>query len=395
VPNTPTLTINGLELPYWSSVTVDRSIDAVADSFTIEYGNHEADPGGEINPLSFDGDEPVEIRLEDELLLTGYIDASQVAISTDGTTVSLSGNSKTVDLVSCPVMPPNDNLNEKTIESICRVLCKPFGIDVEVDEGSEAAAQTVLARFKAEFGEDVIDAIERAAQYRGLVVSSAPNGNLRLGLSAASRIETEIRLPGNLLSVSVSRDARQRYSDYYVSNGAPSDIEPDEEGQASGTVAHVEDPGVSRHRPLHLEPNTGVSKQSQRVAQAEAERNRRVGQSLVISGSMPGWKHSGGVWAPNTLVAVSIKKGPLKIEQEMVITTARLVRDASSSKVELELVHPSALKPDDVPLPRRRRKRKKAADPTVDQTELEAEFGDLGDYAELGDSWTDAETNPF
>jgi len=390
--NTPTITVNGLELPYWATVSIDRSIDAPVDSFSVTYGNHEQAPGGELNPLNFDGDEPVVISLGGVPIVTGYIDAPDVEIG-GSTTVALAGNSKLVDLHACPVTPQTIRFRERSIASICEELCKPFGIEVDVEEGAEEPVSTILDHFTAEFGEDVLVAIHRVAAFRGLVVSSSPAGNLRLSISAHKRVTTELRLPGNLLTANVSRDARERYSDYYVSSGDISDIDPDDKGK--GGVGHATDPGVSRFRPYHVEPNAGVVKLAQRQAQAEAERNRRVGGSMVVSVSVPGWEHADGVWEPNTLVRVNIKKGPIDINQDMLITTVGLGRDANSSTVQLELVHPSALKPEDVPLPRRRRKRKKSADPTIDQTELEAEFGDLGDYGELDDDWNDAELNPF
>src|SRR5690606_32189427 len=135
----------------------NMSIDALGDTFSLTYNVHNQTPPGDANPLTFDGDEEAQIHLDGELLLTGYIDDVGTTSSKDGEVVTISGYSKTADLVKCSILKTK-TYKDQTIEAICRDLCKPFGIDVVVDDSATEAASTMLARFKVEFAEAVGEA---------------------------------------------------------------------------------------------------------------------------------------------------------------------------------------------------------------------------------------------
>lgn len=372
------------------SVSIDRSIDAGADSFTVDYGAHDRTPPGAANPLSFDGDESVELRLDGELMLTGYLDSASIDIDSKAASVSLAGNSRTIDLYQCPVVPGDRRFVDQSILAICESLCAPFGIEVEVDPAAAASAATVLETFKAEFGEDVAEAIARAARFQGLLVSSSAAGNLRLARLSTDRVATLLKLPGNIQQIQLTRDARERFSTYYVLSRDASRFDPDDTGD-DGKVAEVVDKGVARYRPFILESETHVKKQAQRVAQAEWERNRRAGQSFVATVRLPGWKHSGGIWAPNTLVRLQVERQGLSVDEDMVVTSVGFRRDAESSEVQLELTLPAALEPEKIPLPRRSKKAAQATYPEGDEPGL---YGPDDPFADPAIGWVDADMLP-
>jgi prophage tail gpP-like protein len=397
VANTPVIKVNGFELPKWSSVQIGRSVDGLADTIDVQYNLHEQTPAGDVNPLTFDGDEPVVVELDGELLLTGYIDHAESDFAADGTIVQFSGYSRTADLVACPVLPKSIRFTEKSIGHIVGKLCEPFSIEVEVDESASADASTVLATFKAEFGETIHEAICRAVAYRGLLVTPTPAGNVRLARAGSRKATTVLRLGENIKRARVVRDARDRFSHYFVVS--------DDAGQLGkeGKIAEVRDPGVGRYRPTIVHAEQDARTRADRIAQGEWERNRRVGDSLRISVEFAQWRSAIGVWAANELVRFELNKSGLSIDREMVVATLTLSRDASASTVQLELVHPSSLKPRELPLPRRRKPRAKAAEdfpsaPEVYQWESTGfdqdfveEFGQDGGI----EDWQGAESDPF
>lgn len=349
--NTPKITVNGLELPYWVSVSINSSIDALGDTFTLTYNVHSQTPPGDANPLTFDGDEPAEIRLDGELLLTGYIDNVSTRSSKDGEVVTIAGCSTTADLVKCSILKTRTYLDQ-TIEAICRDLCKPFGIDVGVDDSATEAASTKLARFKVEFGETVAEALGRAVRYGGLLLFSSPDGALQLSRAGTTLITTVLEHGKNLEQVEVTRDARDRFSDYYVATDGVSGFDPEDTDKDDGRVAHAVDPGVGRHRPIVISTEADVKSQAQRKTQAEWERNRRAGLSMHVSCVWTSWRHAEGLWRANQRVRFVYSKK--RIDREMLIESVSLTREAAGSVVQLELAHPDAFDPRKIPLPRKR-----------------------------------------
>lgn len=417
--NTPVVTINGHELPRWSSITIDRSIDALADTFSLDYNTHGRAPINAVNPLTFDGNERATIAVDGELVLTGYIDGARVRLSNDGGSVSLSGYSATADLVVCPVEPRPVRYKDKSIEYIISSLCEPFGIDVVVDVAAAEHAATVLEVFKAEFGETVSEAISRAANYRGLLTFSSPKGELVLARAGATQVATVLEYGRNLSSVEIARDGRDRFSDYYVVSPNAGRFDPDDSG-ADGRVARVQDPGVGRYRPTIITAETDVKTQARRVAQGEWERNRRAGDSLRIVCEFPQWLCRDGelvlsdegieparlrLWKSNDRVGVLVNKHGLKIDRDMLVSTVTFTREASASSCVLELVHPDSVEPRKIPLPRRAKARQKVAVELADglpsedgyavDEDFATDYGDGSVYAEDGDSLTLATEDPF
>lgn len=392
--NTPTLTVNGFELPFWSQVQINRTIEALADTFSVSYNLHEQTPGGDVNPISFDGDEPVVIALDGEALLTGYIDHAECEFSADGGTVEFSGYSRTADLVACPVIPRPVRFADKSIEDIVRSLCQPFELEVEVDPSVSADAAVVLEVFKAAYGETVHEALARAATYRGLLLMPTPEGKMLLTRAGSHKVSTVLRLGGNLKRVRVVRDARDRFSHYYVTSPDAGHFDPDNTGK-EGKVSLARDPGVGRYRPTVLHAEQDVRTQARRLAQGEWERARRAGDSLRISGEFPQWRHADGLWAPSDMVRVEINKAGLSITREMVIATVNFSRDQSSATVHLELVHPDSLAPRAVPLPRRRKARQQTTEfPNAPEVELFEDTGFKSVYGEDAEL-NDTEVDPF
>ncbi len=105
--NTPTLTVNGWELPKLASVTFDRSVDSLADTFSVSYSIYDAARRSP-NPLTFDGDEPVVLALDGETLLTGYIDIPRDGVFSFYT----KANNGSRLLIGPSVVVYNDGVNE-------------------------------------------------------------------------------------------------------------------------------------------------------------------------------------------------------------------------------------------------------------------------------------------
>lgn len=357
--NTPVVTVNGFALPYWVALSITSSIDQLGDTFSLTYNVHGQTPGGDANPLTFDGDEPVQIRLDGELLLTGWIDHVSTASSKDGEVVTIAGASKTGDLVKSSLLK-TQVFKDQTILEICKSLCSPFGIDVVADDSATEAARTKLARFKVEFAESIGDAVGRVVRYGGLLLFSSPNGDLQLSRAGASLITTVLKHGQNIEQVTVTRDARDRFSDYYVANDGVSGFDTEDVDKDDGRVAHARDPGVGRYRVTVITSEADVKSQAQRKTQAEWERNRRAGLSMHVSCVWTSWRHADGLWRPNQRVRFVYPKK--RIDREMLIESVSLTREASGSAVQLELAHPDAFDPRKIPLPRERSGRAAAAE---------------------------------
>lgn len=398
--NTPILRINGNEVPFWSDVSIDRSFESIADQFTVSYAMHDGVPEALSAPLTFDGDEEVELTLDGEPVLTGWVDAPSVEATAEGTSVTITGYSKTADLQVCPMLPGTKRWKQRSIQDIVIDICEPLSITVEVGDGAEEAAATKLENFKVEFGDLRSDAIMRACEFVGLVAHASPDGSLLLSRIGGERTSTELRHGLNVKSVSVSRDARDRFSHYYIVGSGASGFSDDDLDVDKGKAAVVVDLGVGRYRPTILNPETDVKKQRARIAQGEWERNRRAAMSLQLSVTLIDWQHESGIWSPGLIVPFASDK--FGIGGDFVISTVSLSRRPDGSEVRLELLRQAALDPRVKPLPRRRRAPLDTTDYGqgedewhIEQTKFYQDHPELADQGETDVEYDDTELEPF
>lgn len=371
-----TLSIGGVEHGGWQELSVTLSIEDPAAAFSFEYRDRY---GNEQFPIR-EGDS-CEIRLGKELLVTGYIDETQVGESDkdSGVRCRASGRSKIGDLVDCTAFyAPALN---RTLLDIGKDICQPFGVGFSLGDprlALDAAFRTPIQRFAVEATETAFEALSRLVRFRGALLVSTPKGDLEVVRAGSSRVSgTTLTRGENLLGWDWNGNARDRYSSY-TARGQAAGSDQFSGRQIATVVKTVDDPHVQRRRPLTIMADDAQST-SAVEQRAVWERNLRAARAERFTCSVRGWRHAAPsspgldaadaalglkptptIWLPNRLVRY--QNDVIGVDGDLLIVTVTLARSIQKGKTaDLTLGDRAGYDVQAVPEPKikRRKKRKK------------------------------------
>lgn len=338
------LIVNGIAYGGWKRASVSGGLDELAGTFDL--GVSEVWPGNDAAREIAAGDE-CRVEIAGETVITGYVDAAGPNYDATSHGYSVRGRDKTADLVDCAAPVGKGEWRNATFEQIARDLCAPFGIEVVV-HGSTGAPFPTFAR---EPGETNHATLERAADLRGLRLTTDGLGRLVVGVEAAAAAGVRLVEGENLLSASKMTDESQRFSQYTVlGQQAGND---DNWGKAASQVkAIAKDAGVRRFRPLEIvAEDQGDSAALQRRADWEA--STRAARALTVNARMQGWTYGAGKpWRKN--MRVPVYAPALRLDRELLVSAVNFTADEGGSFTDLTLMPPEAFtakpvtaKPDD------------------------------------------------
>ena len=325
---TATLTVGGREWGGWKSVTVRRSIEEVASSFEVSASVRYP---GDDDPVQISAGSAVTVALDGERVITGWIDSASLSTTAEGREVSISGRSKTCDLVDCSAIREGGGWSNRTVAQIAADVCEPFDIDVMCDTDIGAP----LTRARVQQGETCFDFLDRLARVRGLLLTDDPLGRLVITRAGETVAQGALTLPGNLLQSTIAIDASRRFSAYVCKGQTAGDDNASGETVAAVTGA-VSDSGVTRYRPLVLAPPSAVNREGAKVY-AKWEAVTRYGQSASYSGTVAGWLQAkgGALWTPNQ--RVQVRDTSAGVDSSMLLVSADYSQGDNGTKTSLAL----------------------------------------------------------
>ncbi|GAB2182681.1 contractile injection system protein, VgrG/Pvc8 family [Denitratisoma sp. agr-D3] len=328
------LLVGGVYYGGWTDISVTRSIEQVAGTFTLEVT--ERWPGSITRRPIRDGD-ACQVLLADQAVITGYVDDVEPLFDASSHTLRIQGRDKTGDLVDCSAIHKSGQWHNVKLDVIARDLLKPFGIGLKVDVDVGSA----FPSWNIEEGESVFENLSRAARLRGVLLISDTEGNLVVTRASTNRIEDAALIEGENIEAGEGRFSwRDRFSQYIIKGQAKAT--DDFFGEAASQVlATAKDDVVDRYRPLVILPEDHGSGGTMRD-RAEWERNVRRGRSNRATVTVPGWARPNGLlWTPNTLVPV--KSESLAVDADMLIAGCTWKRGGERGTVtQLAIASPSA-----------------------------------------------------
>ncbi len=287
-----TLTVGDEDLTDWTDVNVSRIYKDFCPTFDFTYLGEQPKKRRMIPKGT-----PAIVSYGSAPLITGYVNRSGIRINTDYQ-FRVSGRGKTQDMVDCTAQHKTGQWANRTMEEIANELCAPLKIPVILSEPDDQK----FKRFALDEGETYFDAIDRLAKARGYLPSTHPTG--ALVLLRTDKPGRSVTLPvEDAIERSLDTDDQNRYSDYLLESQTAGDDEysGDQVATQTGTV---KDPGVDRFRPLTVIGNAPAHKKELQ-AQAEYERNIRIGESTQASYTFPGiLAPDNRPWAPGMAVRV-------------------------------------------------------------------------------------------
>ena len=322
------LLVGGVEYTGWKSLSIRRSVETLCGSFEISAIDPASDKAMAIKP-----NQACSIYLDNDLVLTGYIDGFHPEVGQDSRGITMNGRCRTADLIDCSAVYKSGTWSGKvSLLKICKDLCTPFGISVEVsgvDLGSD------LRNFALTTGESVFEAIQRACENRAILPVSTIDGNLRLTTAGSDRAVTSLATGHNIKSATGHWQYEDRFSEYQVKGQTSS-----ENGDGWGT-AHVsvsgkaEDLNFPRYRPKIISAD-GILTNADAQKKAAWEMQVRAGKSNTVTVVVVGWRQGDGkLWRENQLVYTSIPE--LRVDEDLLISEISYMQggDGTTSSMTL------------------------------------------------------------
>lgn len=333
------LTVSGRNIQGWDDVRVTRGIERLPSDFDL--GLMDYFPGSDAKQLVREG-EPCQVRLGDDLVMTGYVDQWSPMISGSRHEVRATGRSKCQDLVDCSAEWPNNVINASDALEIASRLAQPYGIEVTSDVTDFAT----VPQFTLNWGESPQEIIDRVSRWSALLYFDQPDGNLLLTRVGTRQAASGIAQGKNVENAYFRASMDERFSDYVgvsMSMTPAAELSPSE-SYGAVTLATARDPEAAkmryRKRIVIVESTMTSLDLSQRCI--DWEMNRRYGRSRQLRVTLDSWRDSAGrLWEPNTLVSITLPVFGLH-DEAWLLSEVTYLRNDQGTHAQLTLMPPSA-----------------------------------------------------
>lgn len=390
--NLVTLVVNGEEYGGWKAVRIEAGIERQARSFDLSVTDRW--PGQTDIPRRIQPGDLCQVFIGNDLVLTGFVDATPIRYDGNAVGVGVKGRSKTADLVDCcpvptgeatssgdsglwkdvvgpdgkrpnVVKPPPKTANQwrnQKLEVIAAALAAPYGVRVitEVDTGR------AIPEHQVDVGETVFESIDRMMRIRHVLSTDNEKGDLVfIDVGSAGRAATPVELGVNILEGDTQLDYKGVFSEYIVKGQRAGNDEQfgadasEEEGVSrdtsrttvTGDTATARDARATRRRVLVIK-QSGQADDGTCQERAEYEKSYRAAKALETRYTIIGWRQAdGALWQQNQIVRVI--DGLVGFNTDMVVAELAYVMDDRGLRTEIKVGPPDgyrskagALKPE-------------------------------------------------
>lgn len=320
-----TIYVDGKVYAGWTDLSISKALTSIASSFSLsiidkwsrDLKNWPLIPGKEIH-----------IHIGKTSIFKGFIEKMDRSRTGSNRSISITGRSRTGDLVECSIVG-NIEFKAQKIEQLIQKFCEPFGIKVTtyIDTGKAISVSAVKT------SEPVFDFIDTMARRAGFLLVVTPNGNIEITRKGDKRSPTALVQGINLLYYSDSYDLTNRFSEYIVKSQGDSFV---------SSKGSAKDMGIKRYRPKILIAESS-SDSSDVQKRAEWESTFQAAKSLTVKVSVQGWRRSDGtLWTVNELVHTEIPD--LGVDGDMLISEIEFSK-GSGTIASMSLIRPDAYDP--------------------------------------------------
>lgn len=334
MPSDPILVIGDLEFSGWMSVSITRSLESFAGSFSLSVSERWTESGERI---AINDEDPCRVVVSGETLISGFIDRRSVSVSSTERKFTISGRDKSAVLADCSANP--ETYRRATALDIASSVSKQFGVTVTSDNN---LSKSKIDRVVVNPGDSAFDVISRVAKESGLLAVSNHRGGLLLTRSG-SRLASPVTEGDNVISASADFNVSSRFRRYVVGTQIPGDDNTN--GLATSVKAVAVDESVRRsNRVKIIRPDLGMSRKfASRFADWSAR--TAAAKSASVTVIVAGWTQSDGkVWPINAVVPVHIPS--IDVSGDMLISETVLSIGVSGELTTMRLVRPDAFTPE-------------------------------------------------
>lgn len=320
------ITING-----WTAfeyVSVHAAFNEAAREFTATLA---AELGASTVNRIFDVGTEVSISTNGELLVTGHIDTKQPSFAAKRAEITITGRSKSGDLVDGAAEHDTGYFENKDPLQIAQEVSKDYGAKWESDQKLEKIEQ-----YKLQQGETCFRCIEKMVRQQGMTITGTKEGNAKITKAGNKRQGGSLVEGVNILIGTANHNAKNRHSKIIVRGQRPFG-HGDENLEIE---AEEQDSAVGRHRAVIIvqDEDTDDKRAKKR---AKNRKDRAAGNSLKATITVQGFHDDGGqLWEPGNLVWTESEF--LDIAQDMLIESVDYEQSERGSLCMLNLVDPRA-----------------------------------------------------
>jgi len=325
------LKVDGQLFGGWMRMSVQRSIEQIAGGFVLEVTHKWPGLG---MPVGLREGLPCQVLLDDEVLITGFIDTYEPETTATTSYIRIEGRDRTGDLVDCSAIHKTGQWRGARLETIVRDIAAPFGIGVSVATGLDQG--DVFKSFVLEDSEKAFDAIERACRLRAVLCTSTPAGDILLTTAGTQQAGAALIEGENVTRMRASHSWKERHSQVTIKAQAPGD--DDEYGAA---VAHMKasatDPQIDRYRPLIVMADHSTSNAALKD-RATWETKVRMGRGKRGTCTVVGWRtgregKDGPLWTPNTIAPIRSERQNLDLPMLIVSCSYNLSEQGAFTEI--------------------------------------------------------------
>lgn len=296
--NTVTLSAGGHDYAGWKDVSISAGLERQARDFTVSITWKW--PNGGDAPVRIRQGEEVEVRIGGDLLLTGYVFSTPIRYDGTSITLSISGRSKTADLVDCAAINTPGQWRGQSVQKIVEALAGEYGIKVV----NEATVTLGLDDHTIEPGETAFESIDRLLTLSRLFSTDDGRGRLVIATpGTAGRAVDALELGKNILTGDAALDFSNVFSEY-ITRGQRSGTDTSFGVAASEVEARLADERVTRRRVKVIHQSGQMTTKMARD-RVQWERANALSKAMAINYTVQGWRQSSGeLWRHNMIVRV-------------------------------------------------------------------------------------------
>lgn len=354
------LLVNHREYSGWKSVRVTRTIRSLAGSFALSVSERWRP---DMFPWPIREEDACIVTLDKKPVITGYVDSREQSLSASEHAFSVSGRDRAAALIDNSAGIGAFQLNAIGVLEACRLIAKPFDIQVSLQPGMAdpaisttikkpgtthrktralAAAMHTVAIAPGDSGWDVIDRICRLV---GVLPVSDGAGGILLTRAGSERATTMLIEGENVLRATARRDGTERYRRYVVVGQGTG--RGDDESLAHIDVSAADEDLFVRRGDRMLIIRQGGDITRDFAAQVAAwEKSVRAARALTVGVTVQGWAQADGtLWPINAMARIHCPAIDI-VRDDMLITEATYAHSVDGgTTTELTLVPKDALNP--------------------------------------------------
>ncbi len=322
----------------WKNLNISRGIERIPNSFNLMMSEKVPD----LNYVAINKGDKCKVYIDDDVVVTGYVDRVISMISADQHIIQVVGRGKCSDLVDCSAVWKGMQFQNMTATNIAESLCEDFGIAVI----SEVTTDVVSVQ-NINLGETAAAVLDRICRVAQILYYEDENGNLVLSRERNDKVLGSLVQGVNIETATFNDCTDQLYSDYIVViPSAPLNMDQTPDQNIGYYTVH--DKAIKRYRPLYIIPEDGDAGFTVAEKRAMWEQNRRYARSNMLSVTVSNWRDvSDALYKPNTQIQVNIPS--LKVVmQNWLIGEVTYRKDESGTRCDMLIMPIGAYTPEPI-----------------------------------------------